>query len=436
MKTYDTIVVGGGLAGLSAAYYISKKGKKVLLLEKQQVIGGRTASWTDKNGMAMESGLHRMLGFYEELPKLMEECGIDINKAVIWEDELEIRLKNGIQAEFGLSLLKPVKSLMTSLGNNDFLSPKDKLKLASFFTQGFLDLKKEGIKLDEFTLEKYALKKSLPKKVIFRVLTPLTEGLFFIPPKKYSAYMFFALFEPYLTKFYKTRAGAFSGGMTDVMTGPIAEKIKRLGSMVITDSIVDKLLIEKNSIKGVTSNGKSYYASNVVLSTGIKDASNLLNISKVLHEFSNLPTMPSMTVQFELKEPSLPKDRVTFSPGTLFASYSEQSRTTFKNTKGRLSVILSQSDKYLKIKPETIVRRLITDASKVGINLTHDNITRYQIVKWEHDFYSYECGNTGKIPPFETSVEGLYLAGDYTDQKYMQTMEGAVYSGRIVAELI
>jgi len=32
---YDTIVVGGGIAGLTSAAYLSKSGQKVLLVEKK-----------------------------------------------------------------------------------------------------------------------------------------------------------------------------------------------------------------------------------------------------------------------------------------------------------------------------------------------------------------------------------------------------------------
>ena len=37
---YDTIIVGGGIAGLTSAAYLSRKGKKVLLLEKNKECGG------------------------------------------------------------------------------------------------------------------------------------------------------------------------------------------------------------------------------------------------------------------------------------------------------------------------------------------------------------------------------------------------------------
>nr|BBA84063.1 amine oxidase [Streptomyces lavendulae] len=52
---YDTIVVGAGLAGLTAARELRKKGHRVLVLEARDRIGGRT--WTDRfNSWEIERG--------------------------------------------------------------------------------------------------------------------------------------------------------------------------------------------------------------------------------------------------------------------------------------------------------------------------------------------------------------------------------------------
>ncbi|MBA3338124.1 MAG: NAD(P)-binding protein, partial [Chloroflexia bacterium] len=41
---YDAIVVGSGHNGLIAAGYLAKAGKRVLVLERRQIIGGATVT--------------------------------------------------------------------------------------------------------------------------------------------------------------------------------------------------------------------------------------------------------------------------------------------------------------------------------------------------------------------------------------------------------
>jgi len=94
MERADVIVVGGGLAGLSCGLELSLQGPELLLLEAGPVVGGRTSSWI-QDGMPVESGLHRVLGFYEAFPSLLRKAGIDVNQIVYWEDEVEIRLPDG-----------------------------------------------------------------------------------------------------------------------------------------------------------------------------------------------------------------------------------------------------------------------------------------------------------------------------------------------------
>lgn len=51
-KTPTAIVVGGGLAGLTAAYELQDKGWQVTLLEAKSGMGGRSA-WPPTSGSAM-----------------------------------------------------------------------------------------------------------------------------------------------------------------------------------------------------------------------------------------------------------------------------------------------------------------------------------------------------------------------------------------------
>ncbi len=57
---YDTIVVGGGIAGLTATSYQARAGRKVLLLEQNDVCGGLVNTF-DRNGFRFDAGVRALL---------------------------------------------------------------------------------------------------------------------------------------------------------------------------------------------------------------------------------------------------------------------------------------------------------------------------------------------------------------------------------------
>ena len=56
---YDVIIIGGGLGGLTAGAVLSKKGKKVLLIEQHFMVGGAATIFKRKD-INIEVGLHEM----------------------------------------------------------------------------------------------------------------------------------------------------------------------------------------------------------------------------------------------------------------------------------------------------------------------------------------------------------------------------------------
>ena len=56
---YDTIIVGGGIAGLTSAAYLSRGGQKVLLIEKNRECGGLVNSFT-RDGFHFDAGVRAL----------------------------------------------------------------------------------------------------------------------------------------------------------------------------------------------------------------------------------------------------------------------------------------------------------------------------------------------------------------------------------------
>ena len=52
---YDTIIIGAGHNGLVAAAYLAKKGKKVIVLERRDIVGGQVVTETFADGFTVDS---------------------------------------------------------------------------------------------------------------------------------------------------------------------------------------------------------------------------------------------------------------------------------------------------------------------------------------------------------------------------------------------
>lgn len=433
---YDVIVVGAGLAGITCAYKLIKENKKVLLIEKESFLGGRTSSWSDE-GLFIESGFHRHIGFYKELPKLLKEVNVNINDIVVWESEAEIKLDEKNKIVLGVSPFhNPITFIKDIIGNKEFLSIKDKISMMKLFLIGFKDYKFNPKELDQYSILEYSKKLNITENVINYIVTSLSTGIFFLPKSEYSAKLFFGIFYPAIFHPISLRIGAYKGGMSEVIIKPIINEFICLGGEVQINTKVVKLLEEDGKIIGVKTN-KNIYSDYVVLATDISNAQALAKKSKNknLRSLLKIPTLSALTVHIELKRPYMPLDRATFSPFTILTSFTEESRTTFKSSKGRLSIIIEDADKYIKLTGKELIKKVIEEFKRIGLDIEKD-IIECRVVRHENKFYNFSYGNDGFRPTTDIHVKGLLLAGDYTRQKMYATMEGAVISGLNAYEFI
>jgi protoporphyrinogen/coproporphyrinogen III oxidase len=85
MTDQRIVVVGAGIAGLSAAYFLKQKGHSPLVLEKSDRVGGRMI--TDVvNGFTIDAGAQFLMDGYPVLMDLIDRLGLssDFIKTSPW----------------------------------------------------------------------------------------------------------------------------------------------------------------------------------------------------------------------------------------------------------------------------------------------------------------------------------------------------------------
>ncbi|WP_280460506.1 hypothetical protein [Nocardia carnea] len=148
-------------------------------------------------------------------------------------------------------LHKPAKTALAPLTQWKLLSPIDLASLVPFLTAGMSEHLAAPRRLDRWTVTEFARRWRVTHRALQHLLVPLSAGIFFVPPERYSAANFIGLFAAALPTVYRTRLGAFLGGMTEVMCQPIANAITARGGQLRTATTVSALLTSDGSVIGV-----------------------------------------------------------------------------------------------------------------------------------------------------------------------------------------
>ncbi len=134
MMQNDVVVVGGGISGLSLAFYCVQAGMKTTILEKNDTIGGSFASpHYSANGKKfwLEMGAHTCYSSYQNLLEIVETCGMKSN--IIPRAKVPFTLFKDGQIKSIVSQLN-IPELLVSIPNL-FTLKKDSQSVKSYYSK-------------------------------------------------------------------------------------------------------------------------------------------------------------------------------------------------------------------------------------------------------------------------------------------------------------
>ena len=248
------VIVGGGLAGLSAATVLRERGVPVTLLEAAPHLGGKVGGWTTQVGpdtVSVEHGFHGYFHQYANLRGLLRKAGAFDGDAFTPAGSYPIAFRDkptevfGTQtALFPLNLLDVIRT-SPSLHFMEFRHADQLLELARY------DGLKTYARFDDVDFASWAKEARVPSAMIDLILRPFGETTL-NRMEKLSTAEALKFFHFYFTG-SPTGLG-FDLGQRDSMAAvvtPLATRLQTLGGVVRTQARISTLTSSNGRVDGV-----------------------------------------------------------------------------------------------------------------------------------------------------------------------------------------
>jgi zeta-carotene desaturase len=99
-----------------------------------------------------------------------------------------------------------------------------------------------------------------------------------------------------------------------------------------------------------------------------------------------------------------------------------------------LQLVLTPGDPFIRQNNEAIAQHVLKQVHELFPSARELNMTWYSVVKLAQSLYREAPGMDPYRPNQKTPVANFFLAGSYTQQDYIDSMEGATLSGRQAAK--
>lgn len=233
MGKTQIIVVGTGPAGLAAAErLLTEAGDRldVRVLTLGHHLGGKAASWRDRDGRVVEHGQHVVLGFYKQLRALLRRSGVDPADTLVPSNGEYLYWEDRDQQAHRLYVGDFLPKLLDRWVRYSGFTRQEKDAVTAWVINLVLTL---GVPvpedLDDLCFTAWALSQRLPASVAATNLFRANREVQLNWPGEISAYSMLKTLQAATRDPGRHLTAYPAGGMTELWWEPIARRIEALG---------------------------------------------------------------------------------------------------------------------------------------------------------------------------------------------------------------
>jgi 15-cis-phytoene desaturase len=449
-------IAGAGLAGLACAKYLVDTGHTPIVLERRDVLGGLVAAWKDEDGDWYETGLHVFFGAYPNMLQLFKELGIE--DRLQWKEHTLIfnqPEKPGTYSRFDVPDIPAPFNVITSiLRNNDMLTWEQKIKFALGLLPAIIRGEKYVEAMDKYTLLDWLRKQGIDDRVNSDIFIAASKALTFINPDEVSATVPLIALNKFLQERYGSKVAFLDGSPTERLCQPLVDYITSRGGEIRINAPLKTIVTnEDGSVASFILRGLNGAPDEEIIADAYVSAMSVDPLKTMLPQswremefFQKIQRLEGVEVinlhlWFDRKLTDI--DQLLFSRSSLLSVYADMSNTCKEYAdphKSMLELVLAPAKDWIDKPDQEIVAVTIKELEKLfPQHFTGDNpakLLKSKVVKTPRSVQRALAGRERDKPTQKTPISNFYLAGSYTRQKYLGSMEGAVLSGKLAAQAI
>ncbi len=277
---------------------------------------------------------------------------------------------------------------------------------------------------------------------------PIALSMGFLPAEEMSARPMTTVFHHFSRKADASRVGFLDGPPAERLHQAFIDYIRARGGEARCDAKVSELILDWQDGQPRISaakleNGEILEADGFVIAAPLHNARQMLpRLLREIPYFDNLwrlKSVPVMNVQVWFDRYVSSVDNLFFTADAPFSVFADLAITSplYDRTGGSLvSIAVAPAEPLWHLSDSEIAQRCIAALADLWPRTRDAKIIHTSVVKIPNSIYREVPGSDALRPTQKTPIPNLALAGDYTQQDYMASMEGAVRSGHRAADAL
>lgn len=422
-------IIGGGIAGLASAVFLTENGFKVTLIESSPKFGGRAYSFFDKaSGIKIDNGQHILASWYKDTFDYLKIIGT--YDKLKFQKQLEIVFRDNAGTEYSLrvSKLPPPLHLAGGIMGYKALGLKDKMAIVKLVN----NIKKNIYDEDELksinTDKLFELSKQTERAINY-FWKPFIIAVFNAEPQETSAYLFSKMIRIGFIEKGGSELVLPEGFLSDIFIEPALEYLKQYGTEILLSNRVTGLKFNNGSISSLILEDKRMIQTDFYISAvpffNFKDLLGEEGYNKYFSELNELIYSPIVNIHLKFD-----KDISSIFSSEFIGLLNTSSQWVFKVTNDQICVVISSASKVAEQSKEDIIKLALIELKMCLPELNDYNVTSSRVIKEMRATFIPDNISLSNRPANKTNISNFFIAGDWTDTGLPATIEGAVKSSK------